>query len=363
MKTIIKIIILLILGFGATAQTPETIALGNPYEEITVIGNTLYRGGQGAQVATYDLGTSNFTEDIIGTGPGTNPHLRFAVNPTEENVYISEFGGPIYAAAITESNLTLIQQGATTGGEVLGMAISGNTVYYNTTAPQILRFQMNDPDSTQEVFFDPASILPIFNMIIANDVLYYSTQSDFEEPIDYQLFSLDITATDPTPQLVTTAPERAWTFVVEGDVLYIGSDQNNSVYTKDLSDSSAQEATLLRTLDLGNATNLYSIDAAGDFFYYSSTGQEGGIYRIALDNLSVSNSTKTTPTVFPNPVESHLQLSGINAVTPYEIYSLDGKKVVSGDYLPNTSIDLEDLASGIYVLSLNGVRHIKVFKQ
>lgn len=363
MKTTFIFMITVLVGITTIAQTTETISVGNPYGEITVIGNTLYRGGQGAQVATYDLSTSDFTENIIGTGPGTNPHLRFAVNPTEENVYISEFGGPIYAADITENNLTLIQQGATPGGEVLGMAITGNMVYYSTTAPQILRFAMNDPDMTQEVFYDPASVLPIFNMIINDGLLYYSTQSDFNDPIEYQIFSLDLSETDPTPELVTTTPERAWTFVIENQVLYIASDQNNTVYTKDLTDGTTDEASLVRVLNVGANTNVYSIDVADNFFYYSSTGDQGGVYRIATDNLSVDNAILTTVTAFPNPVASQLQLSGLTAMTPYEIYSLDGKSVATGGYMPNSVINLETLATGMYVLTLNGVNHIKIFKQ
>lgn len=355
-------IICLITQIGVS-QTTETIAMGDSFGEISVIGNTLYRGGQEATVVTYDLSTTSFDANTIATGPGSNPHLRFAVNPTQENVYLSEFAGPIFSADVSENNLTLIAQGMTTGGEVLGIAITGNTVYYSTSAPQILRFQMNDPDSTQEVFFDPASILPIFNMIIDQGTLYYSTQSDFTEPIDYQIFALDITETNPTPQLVTTTPERAWTFVVEGDLLYVGSDQNDSVYTKDLSDGTIQEATLLRTLDLGNATNLYSIDVEGDFFYYSSTGEQGGIYRIGVENLSTRSFTKSSLEVFPNPSNENIYISNVMERTPFALYSLEGKKVLSGIYEPNDVIHIANLAKGLYILELDRRNCFKVLKR
>lgn len=354
----IKIILFLVTVFYfkiGMSQTFETIATGDNFGEITVIGNTLYRGGQEATVVTYDLSTADFDAITIATGPGSNPHLRFAVNPSEQNVYISEFAGPIFAADISESNLTLIAQGMTTGGEVLGMAISGNTVYYSTTAPQVLRFEMNDPDSTQEVFFDPASVLPIFNMIIEGDLLYYSTQSDFNEPIEYQVFSLDITQADPTPQLVTTTPERAWSFAIEGDALYIASDQNNTVYFKDLSDGTTQAATVVRALDLGTNTNIYSLDLENDFFYFSATGDQGGIFRLGIESLSVADNSLGEVKLFPNPSNDFMYISGVDDLQKYKVISADGRCVLEGTVSHTVSINIRALSKGIYILSIPSV--------
>lgn len=345
------------------AQDAEVIATGGNYGEIIVRDGVLYEGGLEASVVTYDLMSTSFPATTIATGPGTNPHLRFALDDTQSAVYISEFDGPIYAADVTDSNLTLIAQGSTTGGEVLGIAIAGNEVYYSTSAPQIVRFARNDPDMTQEVFFDPANVLPIFNLIIEGDTLYYTTQSDFNDPIEYQVFSLDITSANPSPVLVTTTPERGWTLAVEANFLYIGSDQNNTVYLKDLTDTQPTEATLLRTLELPADTNLYSLDIEDDFFYFTARGNASGIFRIALENLSVATVSNKQLSIFPNPVTHKLYVTGLDQAQEYALYALDGRLLKQATVAPNEFISVEELTTGIYLLKTANDTVIRIIKR
>lgn len=361
MKKITFLLLAIILVQTGTAQTIETIAIGEDFGEITVRGATLYTGGLMPAVTSYDLSDAGFPATAVASGPGANAHLRFTVDDTEENVYLSEFDGPLFTAPIASAETTLTPLGSETDLDLLGLDITGEMVYITTAAPQIVRFNRNNPDGSLENFFDPSGSFPIFNTIIEGNLLYYSTQSDFNNP-EFQIFSLDITQAAPQPQLVTTTPERAWTFAIEGDQLYIASDQNNTIYLKELSDGTTDAAALVRTLSLGNDTNIYSLDVEDNFFYFSATGDEGGIFRIEMANLSVSENELSNLTLFPNPSSQVINVTGLHTRTPYTILSMDGKVVQSSFIDSDTSLDISELATGVYfmnIASLGVLRFIK----
>lgn len=344
------------------SQTTETIATGETFGEITVRGTTLYTGGLIPVVTSFDLSDTNFTATTIASGSGVNAHLRFTVDDTEENVYLSEFAGPVFTAPIADSETTLIPLGSETSLELLGLDIVGDMVYITTASPQIIRFNRNNPDGTLELVFETSTDFPIFNTIIQNGLLYYSTQSDFNNPV-FQIFSLDITQPASVPQLVTTTPERAWTFAIEGNELYIASDQNDTVYLKNLSDGNTDEATIVRTLDLGGDTNIYSIDVEDNFFYFSATGDQGGIFRINTENLSVGDNQLSEVKLFPNPSSQYLNMTGVNTTTAYNILDLNGKQILTGLINTDAPIDVSALATGVYFINISETGTLKFIKQ
>lgn len=362
MKKITWILLTLLSTQMGIAQTTETIATGQNFGEITVRGTTLYTGGLLPVVTSYDVSDTNFTATTVASGPGVNAHLRFTVDDTEENVYLSEFAGALFAAPIASTETTLTPLGSETELEILGLDITGDMVYFTTSAPQIIRFNRNNPDGTLELFFETSTVLPIFNTIIEDNLLYYSTQSDFNNP-EFQIFSLDITQPAQQPQLVTTTPERAWTFTIEGDEFYIASDQNNTVYLKNLSDGTTDAAVVVRTLDLGANTNIYSLDLENDFFYFSATGNQGGIFRIGTENLSVADNELPEVKLFPNPSSQFLNVTGITASTPYTILDMSGKRIQAGFINSDTSIDINALASGVYFINVSEIATLRFIKE
>lgn len=68
------------------------------------------------------------------------------------------------------------------------------------------------------------------------------------------------------------------------------------------------------------------------------------------ERVSVYNYEKESITIHPNPVQSQLQIEGLNQLTQYQIYSLTGQLLQYGS--TNDSIDVQHLKSGLYMLYL-----------
>ncbi len=81
----------------------------------------------------------------------------------------------------------------------------------------------------------------------------------------------------------------------------------------------------------------------------------GLVYRFTPETLSVEKPEKATTsiTLFPNPTENLLHISGeIDANISYSIFDISGKKLKQGN-LTNAAIDVSLLSSGIYILKLD----------
>ncbi|WP_027377430.1 M1 family aminopeptidase [Kaistella palustris] len=68
--------------------------------------------------------------------------------------------------------------------------------------------------------------------------------------------------------------------------------------------------------------------------------------------LAVSNTEKEAVQIYPNPVKNELSVSGITKDEPYEIYGLDGKRLKSGVYQSQNSLNVSTLPKGVYLLKL-----------
>ena len=71
-------------------------------------------------------------------------------------------------------------------------------------------------------------------------------------------------------------------------------------------------------------------------------------------------------TVFPNPVQNEINLSGIEIVNSEAIiYSLDGKEILRKKIVDENKIDVSELATGNYILKViteSGVYSFQIFK-
>lgn len=77
--------------------------------------------------------------------------------------------------------------------------------------------------------------------------------------------------------------------------------------------------------------------------------------------LSTDEIVENAVKLYPNPVTSEVKFSGINTKQDYEIFSIDGKRVSKGSYIPHSSINVSALQKGIYFISING-NHYKFIK-
>ena len=89
---------------------------------------------------------------------------------------------------------------------------------------------------------------------------------------------------------------------------------------------------------------------------------------LQIGTTGTNTATENTIHVFPNPVQDKLFITDAAALsgTHFELYDLLGKCVKSGAIrAENFSLDLNDLASGIYIMNFSGNRNLsfKVIKE
>ncbi|MDX1318352.1 MAG: T9SS type A sorting domain-containing protein, partial [Xanthomarina gelatinilytica] len=68
-------------------------------------------------------------------------------------------------------------------------------------------------------------------------------------------------------------------------------------------------------------------------------------------NLSVEETQELKISVYPNPTQGKLYISGVVQETTIEMFSVDGRQLMTKDISGNTYIDL-DFSSGLYLLKM-----------
>jgi len=77
------------------------------------------------------------------------------------------------------------------------------------------------------------------------------------------------------------------------------------------------------------------------------------IVRINGENiLSVSENEKENFQIYPNPVKDFLNIKTDKPISWYEIYSLDGKRLLTGKNVINPKIDVSNLQKGNYLIKI-----------
>jgi len=108
----------------------------------------------------------------------------------------------------------------------------------------------------------------------------------------------------------------------------------------------------------------FTIDVAGTYYYHCGTnpGNQNNWGKIIVlaegeETNGVEEEEIETVSLFPNPATNVLNISGI--VTKAIIYNSIGEKVLE---TTDSSVNIEDLPNGVYVVDVDGVNH-KFVKQ
>lgn len=228
----------------------------------------------------------------------------------------------------------------------------------------MIQLDPTNPESSLSLVYDPASALPIFNTHIAEGFLYYSTQDSFNEPITYEIFSLDLSENEPAPEFVTSTPERIWSITTVGDFLYLLSDSNVTVYRTTISNPQ-NEAPLYLEVPVSNTQDVFSIAHDGDFLYYTALGGAGGIYRITDEVLGLDVPQDIAVQVYPVPSQQWLTISGLEVTQnrSFMIINMLGQVVVNDILTANSrQINISQLATGAYYFKIEGQEALRFLK-
>ncbi|WP_271855148.1 T9SS type A sorting domain-containing protein [Patiriisocius marinus] len=353
MKKIHLVFITLLFAFTINAQTPLLIEEApQGFGELFLDGTTLIRSGLNQEAALVAIDNPNFPSAVIASGLLTdNSFLRAAINEDATQMYLSDFNGQLWEAPLNGSAVPNFTPLGTFELEVAGMDYYNDKVYFTTTAPQIISFNPDDADNSLQNFYEPSSPLPIFNTEIIGDFLYYSSQSSFTAPIDFEIFRLDLTSANPQPELVAITPDKIITIAKNGGFLYLGSNENNAVYRADINGVfPATVATVFTSIIPENESTLFSIVHDGIFFYFST---DDGLYRINDPLLSVSNFDISEIKVYPNPASSIVSFSKDEQIVNARVYDYQGKLVVSCTTCNEIAID--NLEEGVYLLKMKTI--------
>lgn len=367
MKRILVLGFFLVPFFVLNAQTPETIITTSiPNGEIEVVDEFLYRGGLNQEVVRIDITDSAFPSEIVAQGSVDGTYLRFTIDETTENVFLSDIENEvILKSPIVEGATSSFNQLGSLEVGVLGMDFYEGRLYFSTAAPQIISLDCANPDNSLELVFDTPDLFPIFNIEIVGNFLYYSTQSSFDPPIEWQIFRLDLTQTAPIPELVTTTQDRVWSFTSLGDFLYLGSDQGERVTRINLNNSiPTNDEVVFDPLPLEPSEELFSIAHDGQFLYYSTNE---GVFRLADDVLSIPDVIGSGFFIYPNPASNILNIErvvqGQFAPVNYSIVDVSRRNIVKGGVsIENAVIDISRLQKGMYFINIQSKLLEKSYK-
>lgn len=83
------------------------------------------------------------------------------------------------------------------------------------------------------------------------------------------------------------------------------------------------------------------------------------------NTLSVRDFKENHPTlkISPNPSVDRIQISGLTKSENYTIYNILGAQVITGSVFNNETIDIKNIANGMYILKLENRNPIKFLKE
>ena len=91
-----------------------------------------------------------------------------------------------------------------------------------------------------------------------------------------------------------------------------------------------------------------------------------GLVKVSSSTAGINDLTKTNISIYPNPTNNiiNVNLVEVNSPTNYSLYSIDGKMIGDNNMVNNNSfsIDLTDMAIGIYILKIKSENSTNTFK-
>ncbi len=130
----------------------------------------------------------------------------------------------------------------------------------------------------------------------------------------------------------------------------------NVIWYSSLSDALSNINPLLSTTTLIFDTTYYAVNDNGE-----CRSQPFAVY--VNQYLGINTLDKSSLKIFPNPVNSNLQITYNNAIRSVEIYSTLGQLLISKNVsATSTSIDMSGLPSTLYLLKIKSENQTGIFK-
>jgi hypothetical protein len=106
------------------------------------------------------------------------------------------------------------------------------------------------------------------------------------------------------------------------------------------------------------------VNAGGNLYVQGRVGafrNINKIYRLKTPTVATENANAIVAKLYPNPATDALFLETA-AAGQYEIFALDGRKILTGDFANQTQIPIQTLAKGAYTIRLTANTDTKILK-
>ncbi|MEL1255162.1 T9SS type A sorting domain-containing protein [Flavobacterium sp. DGU38] len=207
-----------------------------------------------------------------------------------------------------------------------------------------------------------------------DNFLYVTEWSGAEVNGATNILKLDVTTGTPTAAI-------AYYNDAPGDFFYKGEIYNNYIYLN--RDSSPQ---VIKRIDLNSATPTASLAVSGFDFngnnpdigemiadgnnnlyffgdYYNGTTTTYLLYKANLNSLATQDFEKSPKVaLYPNPTSDFISFSNLEDSSEYQIISIDGKVVKTGNTNADEKINISHFTTGVYTARL-GYKSFKFVKK
>lgn len=205
-----------------------------------------------------------------------------------------------------------------------------------------------------------------------NNFIYIVTFSEDAELTTIR--RLNVTTNTPgTPQLfwADTNGFSPYNAEISGTKMYLNADFSGSAIMQiDMLNPAAAPVLIANQFSF-NSNSAYAnemIMAPGNLLYALGESQTLNndenyiLYKLDLNAMGTHNfAAQNSTALYPNPAVDNFSITNYEVGSTYSIYALDGKLVKQGTY--NGSINIQNLAAGIYSVRLGNGQSIKLQKQ
>lgn len=350
MKTKLLLAILFITSLFTQAQTATPFITGQTFTVgIEKKDNLLYvikqGNGDDNKIYTVDITDSNPTATDFMTDVTISGQL-FGMVLDGNMLYYTSLGGDIYVTDITDAShaKTLIISGIQ---RCRGLAVKDNYLYVSCfDLSKIIKINLSDtfPTTATDVFtnlFLPRGIK--FN----GDDLYIC---DFIDGSPDQIVKIDVTETNPTATVIVAGLDVPDAIQFIGNEMYFtDNNQIDRIAKIDITESFPPTVT---DVVINISGNVHGFVFDGDDIYIAEYGF--GVSKFTQNTASILETNLNTVSIYPNPTSNALTITGIENAQFFSIYNIIGKEVKTGKITSNNTIDVNQLKKGVYFLKLKG---------
>jgi len=294
----------------------------------------------------------NITEEtpLVTDVIDVNEPNGFGLIFNENDLYISKTAdGVIFKIDITEITPTLID--VVTGLDFPNkFVLNGNDLYFSQSL--IGKISKIDITETSPTVIDVIDGLNLPNGMVLNGDDLYITEFNGNK-----ISKIDITQTNPTAIDVVDGLNKPVALALNNNDLYIAEFLGNKISKIDITEATPNIVDIVTGLNEPIDLIFYG----NDLFI----SERGGNKISKLENIILSTNeflSNSKATLYPNPSNTYIQVSGLIKTENYKIYNAIGTEVLIGTTSNNEKINIENLANGLYLLAFENRNTFKFIK-